>query len=122
MGKEGAKSGVLFALRTAATPLRSEGTNGGPRPAIEALAARDSPTADRAEWMLVQAGPSVLPEVRKALRSEDPALRRRAVRIVAWQGDTTSLEALRAMQKTNAQDAALAAWAIQKIQALHPGL
>jgi glycerophosphoryl diester phosphodiesterase len=93
-----------------------------PRPAIEALASRDGPTADRAEWMLVQAGPSVLPDVRKALRGEDPAMRRRAIRIIAWQGDTTSLEALRAIQKNGGPDAGLAAWAIQKIEVLHPAL
>jgi glycerophosphoryl diester phosphodiesterase len=72
--------------------------------------------------MLVQAGPAVLPEVRKTLGSEDAGLRHRAIRIVAWQGDEESLEALRTMQKVNGADAALAAWAIQKIEVLHPRL
>ena len=72
--------------------------------------------------MLVQAGPDVLPYVRKALRSEDPALRERAIRIVAWQGDFESLSPLRTMLKTDAADADLIAWAIKKIELLHPKL
>jgi len=91
-------------------------------PAVQALGSNDVQVANRAEWMLVQAGPAVLPEVRKALRSENAAVRERAIRIVAWQGDTDSLEMLRAMQKTDAADNVRAAWAIDKIESLHSAM
>jgi glycerophosphoryl diester phosphodiesterase len=84
-------------------------------PAVEALG-----SADRAEWILVKAGPAVLTEVRQALDSENSAVRQRAMSIVAWQGDTESLTALQAIQKTDAANAVLATWAIEKIQTLHP--
>jgi glycerophosphoryl diester phosphodiesterase len=93
-----------------------------PRPAVKALGSSDSRVADRTEWMLIQAGPAVLPEIRKALASDDAEIRDRAIRIVAWQGDTDSLETLRAMRRTNAPDAALTGWAIGKIESLHPKL
>jgi glycerophosphoryl diester phosphodiesterase len=93
-----------------------------PRPAVKALGSPDSGVADRTEWMLIQAGPVVLPAVRKALASEDAPVRERAIRIVAWQGDVESLKMLRAMQKTGGGDAALAAWAIEKIKSLQPNL
>jgi glycerophosphoryl diester phosphodiesterase len=92
------------------------------QPAIEALGSTDQQAADRTEWMLVQAGPAVLPDVRKALGREDVAVRRRAIRIVAWQGDTGSLERLKAMLKTDAQDADLLSWAIGKVESLHPAM
>jgi glycerophosphoryl diester phosphodiesterase len=72
--------------------------------------------------MLVKAGPDVLPEVRQALNSESPAVRERAIRIVAWQGDIASLEKLHTMQTMNGLDADLAGWAIAKIESLHPKL
>jgi glycerophosphoryl diester phosphodiesterase/HEAT repeat protein len=90
-----------------------------PAPAVEALGSSDQQVADRAEWTLVKANPAVLPKVRQALNSDNQAVRQRAMRIVAWQGDTDSLAALQAIQKTNTADAALAAWAIEKIQTLH---
>ena len=92
------------------------------QPAIEALGSSDSQMADRTEWMLVQAGPAVLPDVRKALGSETMSVRERAIRIVAWQGDAGSLEILRTMLKTDAPDADLVSWAIEKIESLHPGV
>jgi glycerophosphoryl diester phosphodiesterase len=92
------------------------------QPAVQALESTDITMADRAEWMLVQGGPVVLPEVRRALGSQSDDVRERAIRIVAWQGDTKSLETLRAMQKTNTKDAIQAAWAIEKIESLHPKL
>jgi glycerophosphoryl diester phosphodiesterase len=58
--------------------------------------------------------------VRKALDSENQVVRQRAMHIVAWQGDTESLAALQVIQKTDTADAALAAWAIEKIESLHP--
>ena len=88
-----------------------------PLPAVQALASTDILVANRAEWILVQAGPAVLPEVRKALSSSNSEVRSRAMRIVAWQGDTMSLPALETMPAT---DAALASWAIKKIKSLHP--
>jgi glycerophosphoryl diester phosphodiesterase len=92
------------------------------RPAVQALEAADVQVADRAEWMLVQGGSAVLPDVRRALGSEDAALRKRAIRIVAWQGDMESLETLRRIQNTDTADSGLAAWAIKKIEILHPKL
>ncbi|HSY37023.1 MAG TPA: glycerophosphodiester phosphodiesterase family protein [Acidobacteriaceae bacterium] len=93
---------------------------GDAEPAVEALGSSDGQMADRTEWMLVQAGQAVLPDVRKALGSENASVRERAIRIVAWQGDAGSLEILRTMQKTDAANAELAAWAIEKIESLHP--
>ncbi len=87
-------------------------------PAVEALGSRDIDVADRAEWMLVQAGPTVLPELRKAIDGENPAIRGRAIHIVAWQGDKGSLDVLRNLQKTDSKDADLIAWAIEKIESL----
>ena len=92
------------------------------QPAVRALGSADEQLADRTEWMLVQGGPAVLPEVRKALGSENPRVRQRAIRILAWQGDTESLETLKSMQKTDAADAPLATWAIEKIESLHTKL
>jgi hypothetical protein len=89
-------------------------------PAVQALGSSDRQVADRAEWILVKADPAVLPDVRKALNSDNQAVRQRAMRIVAWQGDPESLATLQAIQKTDTADAALAAWAIEKIQTLHP--
>jgi len=92
------------------------------QPAVEAMGSSDSQMADRTKWMLVQAGPAVLPDVRKALGSEKMSVRERAIQIVAWQGDTGSLEILRTMLKTDAPDADLVSWAIEKIESLHPGV
>ena len=72
--------------------------------------------------MLIQAGPAVLPEVQKALTANIASVREHAIRIVAWQGDTESLQTLRAMQQTDKKDATLIAWAIEKIESLHPKL
>jgi HEAT repeat protein len=91
-----------------------------PRPAVRALAAVDPNVADKAEWMLIQGGPLVLPAVREALSSPDKTVKERAIRIVAWQGDLDSLLPLRAIQRTDPKDAELATWAMEKIQILHP--
>lgn len=93
---------------------------GDPRPAVKALGLADTKAAGRAEWMLVNAGPAVLPEVRKALRDENVTIRERAIRIVAWQGDAESLEILRTMRKSASVDSSLEDWAIEKIESLHP--
>jgi glycerophosphoryl diester phosphodiesterase len=66
--------------------------------------------------MLVQGGPSVLPAVREAIASQNEAVRERAIRIVAWQGDLGALPRLRAIQQSDPKDEALAAWAIEKIK------
>jgi glycerophosphoryl diester phosphodiesterase len=92
------------------------------QPAIEALGSTDSQMADRTEWMLVQAGKAVLPDVRKALISEKAAVSERAIRIVAWQGDVESLGTLSNMQKTGSVNAELVTWAIEKIESLHSKL
>lgn len=91
-----------------------------PMPAVQQLKSDDVQEADRAEWMLVKGGPGVLAEVRKVLTDENVEARRRAIEIVAWQGDVSSLEILRAMQKSDLRDSALILWAISKIESLHP--
>jgi len=93
-----------------------------PQPAIRALQATDHGVADKAEWMLVQGGPTVLPAVREAIASQNEAVRERAIRIVAWQGDLGALPRLRAIQQSDPRDEALAAWAIEKIEIIHPKL
>lgn len=87
---------------------------------LRALASGSQQVADRAEWILVKAGPAVLPGVRAELQSKNREVRRRAMRIVAWQGDTQSLPALRRLRAAEGPDASLAGWAIAKIEALHP--
>jgi glycerophosphoryl diester phosphodiesterase len=91
-----------------------------PQAAVDALGSPDQEVADRAEWMLVQGGPAVLPCVRKALHDKNSSVRQRAIRIVAWQGDRGSRATLRAMLTTDPTDAVLAEWALKKIDLLDP--
>jgi len=93
-----------------------------PQPAVRALAASDPKVADKAEWMLVHGGPSVLPAVREALVGQNNAVKERAIRILAWQGDRGALQSLRAIRQTDPKDADLASWAMEKIEMLHPKL
>ncbi len=93
-----------------------------PRAAVQALASSDSQIADRAEWILVQGGQSVLPEVRKALESGDASVRARAIRIVAWQGDELSVPGLKALRSGDSADSQWIDWALDKIGSLHPSL
>jgi glycerophosphoryl diester phosphodiesterase len=86
-----------------------------PAPIIQALGSSDIEIANRAEWILVKAGPTVLPAVRQALSSETKAVRERSVRVLAWQGDSDSTAALQAMKNSGAVDQALINWAIGKI-------
>jgi HEAT repeat protein len=92
------------------------------QPAVQALGAADSNVADKAEWMLVQGGPSVLPAVREALGSQNKGVKARAIQIVAWQGDLGSMQSLRTIQQTDPQNAELATWAMEKIESLDPKL
>ncbi|HEY1947754.1 MAG TPA: glycerophosphodiester phosphodiesterase family protein [Bryobacteraceae bacterium] len=87
-----------------------------PTAIIQALGSSDVEIANRAEWILVKAGPAVLPTVRQALSSEMKAVRERSVRILAWQGDSDSTAALQAMKNSGAADPALIDWAIGKIR------
>jgi glycerophosphoryl diester phosphodiesterase len=91
--------------RVAADPART----------IQALGSSSGEIGDRAESILIQAGPGVLPAVRQALASPNSAIRERAIRIVAWQGDRASLPALRAMKDSHTEDPELLEWAIEKI-------
>jgi glycerophosphoryl diester phosphodiesterase len=93
-----------------------------PSAAVKAIGSNLPKVADRAEWILVHGGTAVLPEVRGALGSKSEEVRARAIRIVAWQGDTKSLGTLRALQNTDIADADLIAWAIAKIASLHSAL
>ena len=83
--------------------------------AVKALGSESSIAADHAEWTLVQGGPGVLPEVRKALTSDEAPLRARAIQIVGWQGDEASLQQLQHMLATDRSQADLIRWAIEKI-------
>jgi glycerophosphoryl diester phosphodiesterase/HEAT repeat protein len=89
-------------------------------PIVQALQSNSTQVADRAEWILVQAGPAVLPEVRKVLDSNNGSARERAIRIVAWQRDTESLEQLRSLQQTDRAQASLIAWALGTIKSFKP--
>ena len=89
---------------------------------VHALQSGSTLVADRAEWILVQAGPAVLPEVRKALDSDKGSARERAIRIVAWQRDTEALEQLRSLQQTDRVHESLIAWALGTIKSFKPTL
>jgi len=91
-----------------------------PDPILRALASTDVTAADRAESILIKAGPGVLPLVRPLLSNSGSALRERAERILAWQGDTEALPTLHRIALAGAADADLARWAIEKIEMLHP--
>jgi glycerophosphoryl diester phosphodiesterase len=90
-----------------------------PSLAIEALRSSDGVVGDRAEWVLVKAGPSVLPAVRDALHSADGSARNRLIRVVAWQGDRESLNTLHSLKSSDHDDADLLDWAIQKINEIN---
>jgi glycerophosphoryl diester phosphodiesterase len=87
-----------------------------PRPAIAALSS-DPLAANRAEWMLIQAGPATLPAIESALPSASPAVRQRLLEIVAFQGDASVLTTLRRIQESDPGDSSIQ-WAIEKIQAI----
>jgi glycerophosphoryl diester phosphodiesterase len=89
-----------------------------PSGAVQALSSPDAKVANRAEWVLVKANPSVLPELRESLRSATPATRERLIRILAWQGDSEALPLLRELQQSNPKNRALIDWAMEKIQTL----
>jgi glycerophosphoryl diester phosphodiesterase len=91
-----------------------------PALAMQALRSTNVEVADRAEWVLVKAGTSVLPQLRQALPSSDPASRARIIRILGWQGDRKALPLLHKLQESDPQNKLLLAWAIQKIEVLHP--
>jgi glycerophosphoryl diester phosphodiesterase len=91
-----------------------------PTLAIQQLSSNDVQVANRAEWALVKSGPGVLTAVRKVLLEKNAQMRKRAIEIVAWQGDVASLDTLRTMQKADATESALITWAIAKIESLHP--
>jgi glycerophosphoryl diester phosphodiesterase len=92
-----------------------------PAAAIRALGSDDMRVAGRAEWALMKAGPAVLPRVRMVLQS-NAGTQQRAIHIVAWQGDTASIDVLRAIQASGGANAPLAGWAIEIIRDLHPSL
>lgn len=89
-----------------------------PSAALQALASNNSAVADWAEWTLVQAGPAVLPAVRKALIGSGADLRPRLVQILAWQGDQEALPLLRSMASNGELDQDFLRWATARIQAL----
>lgn len=90
-----------------------------PTLAIQALSSTDEVVANRAEWMLVKAGPGVLPAVRQALPSASVAVQERLIRVLAWQGDSESAHLLRGLHPENPHESALIHWALQKIATLN---
>ena len=89
-----------------------------PTQAIAVLGSSDVTVADRAEWMLVKAGATVLPQLREAIQSNDAKARQRSIRIVAWQGDRGAIVLLQADAKEHPEDGEVVQWALQKIQSL----
>jgi glycerophosphoryl diester phosphodiesterase len=89
-----------------------------PSAAITALGSSDTDIANRAEWILVKAGPAVLPAVRDALQSGDAKTRERSIRILAWQGDNGAVALLKSIGQSHPEDNRLIEWAIEKIHAL----
>jgi HEAT repeat protein len=89
-----------------------------PALAMKTLRSTDVEVADRAEWMLVKAGPSVLPQLRQALPASDPVSQPRIIRVLAWQGDRESLPLLRKLEQSTPQNKVLITWAIEKIEVL----
>jgi hypothetical protein len=89
-----------------------------PAAAIQALGSTNVEVGNRAEWVLVKAGASVLPALRQVLPTSDAASQARIIRILGWQGDRESLPLLRRMQETNPENKVLIAWAIEKIEVL----
>lgn len=89
-----------------------------PQPAIEALASRDPEVADRAQWALVEAGPAVLPAVRKALRDGADVPRRRLIAVLAWQCDSGALPLLHQLEDNPGSDRVFIRWAIGKIESM----
>jgi glycerophosphoryl diester phosphodiesterase/HEAT repeat protein len=89
-----------------------------PAVAMQALRSTNVEVADRAEWVLVKAGPTVLPPLRQALPSSDPTSQARIIRILGWQGDRESLPLLRKMQTSSPQNKVLIGWAMEKIEVL----
>jgi HEAT repeat protein len=89
-----------------------------PALAIEALRSTHVEVADRAEWALVKAGPSVLPQLRHALPLSDPSSQARIIHILGWQGDHESLPLLRKLEASDPQNKVLISWAIEKIEVL----
>jgi glycerophosphoryl diester phosphodiesterase len=90
-----------------------------PALAVQALGSTDGQVADRAEWILVKANPSVLPILRQSVRSATPAVRERLIRVLAWRGDSESIPMLRELQHSNPENSSLIDWSIQKIQSLN---
>ena len=89
-----------------------------PDAAIQALRSTNVEVANRAEWVLVKAGASVLPALRQALPKSDGASQARIIRILGWQGDRESLPLLRQLQESTPGNKALVEWAIEKIEVL----
>ena len=89
-----------------------------PNLAVQALGSTDAQVANRAEWVLVKANPSVLPVLRQSLLSATPPARERLIRILAWQGDTESLPLLRELGQSKPGNDALIQWAVEKIRVL----
>jgi HEAT repeat protein len=92
-----------------------------PQPAIAALGSTDSEVADRAQWALVEAGPSVLPAVRKALRDSTGPAKRRLILVLAWQADPDGIPVLKQLEEDDLGSRDELAWAIAKIMSLNDG-
>jgi glycerophosphoryl diester phosphodiesterase len=92
-----------------------------PQAAIHALASADHEVADRAQWALIEAGPVVLPAIRKALGDETGAIRQRLIAVLAWQADTDAIPLLHRLEDSDPGDREFIRWAIAKIQSVYKG-
>jgi len=90
-----------------------------PQPAIAALGSTDSGVAERAQWALVEAGPSVLPAVRKALRNSTGLTKQHLIMVLAWQADPEAIPVLKQLEKDDPGDRDELEWAIAKIRSLN---
>ena len=89
-----------------------------PQPAIDALASPDGEVADRAQWALVEAGPEVLPAIRRVLLKSDGVTRKRLIAVLAWQADDQAIPLLRELENSAPAERESIRWAIAKIQSL----
>jgi glycerophosphoryl diester phosphodiesterase/HEAT repeat protein len=90
-----------------------------PQPAIAALGSTDSGAAERAQWALVEAGPGVLPAVRKALRNSTGLTKQRLITVLVWQADPEAIPVLKQLEKDDPGDRDKLEWAIAKIRSLN---
>jgi glycerophosphoryl diester phosphodiesterase/HEAT repeat protein len=97
---------------------RVAGDEGDVHAVMDALASTATAVADRAEWILIHAGPTVLPQVRLAMARGNAAVRERAIRILALQGDFEAIDSIRSFSRSDPDNATDLNWAVDKIESI----